>query len=98
MTAPNPIPEDFSAQENMVVIKILPISGNISYDQTGLFPVTSIRGGKYIMFMLDYNSDAILSGPLTSRAETELLRAVKNMYEHLRERGLKPCLNMLDNE
>ena len=70
MTAPNPIPEDVSAQENMVVINILPISVNIYSYQIGCFPVISSRGGKYIMVMADYDSGAILVESLTSRSET----------------------------
>ena len=84
MTAPNPIPEDVDVQLNMVFIKILPICGNISSDNTGRFLVTSIRGGKYIMLIADYKIDAILAEPLTSRAETELVRAVKKLYERLK--------------
>ena len=98
MKAPKPIPEDFGVRANMVFIKILPISGNISSNKTGQFPVTSSRGGKYIMFMVDYDSDAILVEPLTSRAEIELLRTVKKLYDHLKERDLQPHIHMLDNE
>ena len=84
LIAPNPIPEDVGAQANMVFIKILTISGKISSNQTGRFPVTSSRVGRYIMVMADYNSDDILAKPLTPRANTELLCAVAKMYEHLK--------------
>ena len=77
MTAPNPIPEDVGVRANMVFIKILPFSGKISSDQTGKFPVTSRRAEKYIMVMVDYDSDAILADPLTLRADKERLRTVK---------------------
>ena len=72
MTASNPIHEDVGVQANMVFIEILPIRGNISSDQIGWLPVTSS------------DSDAIISEPLTSRAETELVRAVKKLYERLK--------------
>ena len=36
------------------------------------------------MDVLEYESDAILAEPLTSRAKTELLRTVKKLYEHLK--------------
>ena len=78
MTAPNPIPEYVDVQANIIFIKILPIIGKISSDQTGRFPVTFSRGRKYIMVVAEYDSDAIPTEPLISRAETELLRAVKN--------------------
>ena len=98
MTAPNPIPEDVGVRANTVFIEILPISGKISSDPTGWFPVTSSRGGKYIMVVADYNSDVILVEPLTSRAKTEILHAVTKLYKHLNEWGLQPRLNRLDNE
>ena len=44
--APKPIPEDVGVWANMVFIKILSISGNISSENTERSPVTSIRGDK----------------------------------------------------
>ena len=97
MKAPNPISEYIGVCANMVFIKISPISGKISSDQTGRLPVTSSRGGKYIIVTVYYEIDAILADPLTSRANTELLHAVKKLYEHLKDRGLKPRLRMINN-
>ena len=48
--------------------------------------------------MEDYDSNTILSDPLTSRAKIELIRAVTKLYENLKERGLQPRLHMIDNE
>ena len=98
MTAPNPIPDYVGVRANILFIKILPIIGNISSNKTGLLPVTSSRGVNYIMVMVDYDSNAILAERLTSCTNTELLRAVKKLYEHLKERGLQPRMNMLGNE
>ena len=51
------------------------------------------------MFMADYNSDAIISDPLTSRADTELIHAQsKKLYEHFKDRGSQPRPHMFDNE
>ena len=98
MTAPNHIHEDVGVQANMLRIKILTISGKISSDHTGQLPVTSRRGGKYIMFMADYESDTILVELLISCARIDLIRAVTKLYEHLKERGLQPHLHMIHNE
>ena len=46
MTVPNPIPEGVGVRENMVFIRILPISGKIYSNQTGRFPVTYSRSIK----------------------------------------------------
>ena len=50
------------------------------------------------MVIVDYESDDILAEPLTSRAKTKLLRAVKKLYENLNDRGLQPHLHTLGNE
>ena len=70
MTTPGPIPEDVGVRSNILFIKLLPMNGNISSDKKGCFPVTHTRGGKYIMVMANYESDAILEEPLTSYSET----------------------------
>ena len=70
MTTPGPILEDVGVLSNMVFIKILRLSGNISSDKKECFPVTHTRGGKYIMVMANYESDAILEEPLKSYSET----------------------------
>ena len=46
----------------------------------------------------DYGSDAILEEPLTSQVDTELLRAVTKLYDHLKELGLQPGLHIISNE
>ena len=97
MTTSDPIPEDVGVQANLVFIKNLPISVNISPDQTRRFPVTSCGGVKHIMAMVDYDSDSILAEPLTSLSETEILRAITKLYKHIMVCGLQPHLNILDN-
>ena len=71
----------------MVFINILLISGNISSDQTGQLHVTSIRVGKYIMVMAEYDSESIPADPLTPLADTEILRTFTKLYDHLNERA-----------
>ncbi len=81
-----------------VFMKPIAVTGQIHSDQTGRFPITSSRGSKYIMVVYDYDSNAILTEPLTSRTETELLRAYSKLHDYLTARGLKPALQRLDNE
>jgi hypothetical protein len=73
-------------------------AGQIYTDQTGIFPVVSIRGKKYIMILYDYDSNAILAQPIKDRTAPELLRAFQVMEQELVARGLKPKLMKLDNE
>ena len=44
-------------------------------DQTGKFPTRSQQGNKYIMVMVEVDSNAILVKPMTSRKDTEMIRA-----------------------
>jgi hypothetical protein len=81
-----------------VFMKPVEITWQIFSDQTGHFPITSSRGNKYIMVVYDYDSNAILTEPLTSRTEMELLRAYTKLHTFLTKRGLKPVLQKLDNK
>jgi hypothetical protein len=73
-------------------------SGQIYSDQTGIFPIVSSKGNKYIMVLYDYDSNAILAKPIKDRTEPELLKAFQFMEQELVARGLKPKLMKLDNE
>jgi hypothetical protein len=50
-------------------MKPIEITGQIFSDQTGRFPITSSKGNKYIMAVYNYDSNAILTAPITSRNE-----------------------------
>jgi hypothetical protein len=64
-----------AVRTHWVFMKPVEITGLIFSDQTGRFPITSSRGNKDIMVVYDYDYNAILTEPLTSRTEMELLRA-----------------------
>ena len=44
-------------------------------DQTGKFPTRSQQGNKYIMVMVEINSNAILVKPMTSQKDAEMIQA-----------------------
>jgi hypothetical protein len=73
-------------------------AGQIYTDQTGIFPVVSSKGNKYIMIVYDYDSNATLEQPLKDRTAPELLKGFQFMEQELMARGLKPKLMKLDNE
>jgi hypothetical protein len=73
-------------------------AGQIYTDQTGIFPVVSSKGNKYIMILYDYDSNAILAQPIKDRKAPELLRAFQVMEQELVARGLTPKLMKIDNE
>ncbi len=44
-------------------------------DQTGQFPMQSQQGNKYIMVMVEIDSNAILVEPMKSHKDEEMIRA-----------------------
>jgi hypothetical protein len=48
-------------------------------NQTGQFPTGLQRGNKYIMVMVDIDSNAILVEPMKSRKDEEMIRAYKTL-------------------
>jgi hypothetical protein len=81
-----------------VFMKPIKITGQIFSNQTGRFPITSSQGNKYIMVVYDYDSDAIITEPITSRNKIELLCPHTKIHTILTGRGLKPVLQKLDNK
>jgi hypothetical protein len=73
-------------------------AGQIYTDQTGIFPVVSSKGNKYIMILYDYDSNTILAQPIKDLTASELLKAFQIMEQELVARGLKSKLMKLDNE
>jgi hypothetical protein len=73
-------------------------AGQTYTDQTGIFPVVSSKGNKYIMILYDYDSNAILVQPIKDRTAPELLKAFQVMEQELVAHGLKPKLMKLDND
>jgi hypothetical protein len=73
-------------------------TGKIYTDQTGQFPVTSSRGNKYLFVLYNYDNNTILAEPIKSRQQDELLRASKQLTQHLQKQGLTPKVQRLDIE
>ena len=97
-TTPDTPVEEPGLRANIIFIKTIEISGKIPTDQIGAFPVTSSRDSKYLLVLADHDSNTILVAPIKSQAERELLRATKELYKHLTDRGLNPQILMLDNK
>ena len=52
------------AQENLVCMQTVDVSGQIFTDQTDRFPLFSSRGNRSVIVLYEYNSNAILTKPL----------------------------------
>jgi hypothetical protein len=44
-------------------------------NQTGQFPTQSLQGTKYIMVMVEINSNAILMEPMKNRKDAKMIQA-----------------------
>ena len=67
-------------------------------DQTGQFPTTSQRGNKYIMVMVEIDSNAILVEPMKSKNDKEMIRAYDVLVGRLQRANIHPKKHVLDNE
>ena len=74
------------------------LNGMISTDQTGRFPVKSIKGKSYIMVLYNYDANSILATSMKSRTAPDLVAAYNELHQQLLEGGVKPILQRLDNE
>ena len=88
MTPPEYPNLDYGVWANLVYVKVLDITGNVSTDKVGRFPVTSRCGSKYIMVMHDSESDSILLEVLQSYAKNELFWATEKLYNQFTDRVL----------
>ena len=78
--------------------KVYEVRNTVFSDQTGQFPTRSKRGNKYIMVMVEIDSNAILVEPLKSRKDPELTRAYCALMQRLTRAGMVPTKHILDNE
>ena len=64
--------EEKRKKKRDIYIKVYDMKEKIYSDQTGKFPKTSQRGNKYIMVMVEVDSNAILVEPMKSRNDDEM--------------------------
>ena len=79
-------------------IHVYNVRETIFSDQTGKFPKQSQRGYKYIMVMVEIDSNAILVEPMKSRKDEEMIRAYDALLTRLRQAGSTPQKHVLDIE
>ena len=81
-----------------VYTKVYDVRNTVFLDQTGQFPTRSKRGNKYIMVMVEIDSNAILVEPIKNRTDAELTRSYHTMMLRLKQAGIIPQKHILDNE
>ena len=90
-----------SVRTNLVTCKTIDPAdpkGLVATDQTGRFPIRSSRGNQYIMVAYVRDANAIIAIPIKNRNENSLVNAYKTLHDNLNERGLKPKMQICDNE
>ena len=93
----NPQQEEDNEKTNEVYATIKE-TNLIATDIPGKFPITSKRGYKYMFVLYHYDSNAIIVRPMKNRSDEEFLRVYKDIIEYLKQKGLHPKIQRLDNE
>ena len=81
-----------------VLTWVYDVCETVFLDQTGKFPTQSQRGNKYIMVMVEIDSNVILVKPITSRNNHKLAQAYRVLMTQLQWAGIVPKKHSLDNE
>ncbi|KAL7502105.1 hypothetical protein ACHAXN_000864, partial [Cyclotella atomus] len=81
-----------------VFVQTYDVRETIFSDQTGQYPTQSRSGNKYIMVMVEINSNAILVEPMKSRKDAEMIRVYDKLVKRLNDANIHPQKHMLDNE
>ena len=102
-TKAKPMKEHKSTQligkkERDVYIKVCDAKETIYSDQTGAMPTRSQSGNKYIMVLVEIDSNAILVEPMKSRKDAEMIRAYDALMLRLNRANIYPKKHVLDNE
>jgi hypothetical protein len=85
-------------KEKEVYIKVIDMKNDIYSDQTVKFSTTSHSGKKYIMVLVEIDSNAILVKPMTSKNDAEMQRAYLRLLQRLKRQGVQVKKHILDNE
>ena len=85
-------------KERDIFTTVYDVRETIFSDQTGQFPTRSQRGNKYVMVMVEVDSNAILLEPMKSRQDSEMIRAYDSLVSRLLRCGVQPKKHVLDNE
>ncbi len=67
-------------------------------DLTRAFPFTAANGDQYIFVFYSYDVNAILLECMKNRSDAEMTRVYQKCYQKLEQQGIKPKINIMDNE
>jgi len=67
-------------------------------DATGALLTISLDGHQYYFIAYDYNNSYIFAEPIKDIKDTTLVEAFQRVFETLEDHGLKPTLNMTNDQ
>ena len=86
-------------KQNNIYIKIFNVRDTINTDQTGNLPVTSSRGHKFLMILVNVDGNYIDAEPVKDHTDISLIQAYTALWKRLTDnKTVAPTLHMLDNE
>ena len=85
-------------KERDIYTSVYEVSNTVLSNQTGQSLTRSQRGNKYIMVMMEIESNAILVEPIKNCKDEELTRAYRETMLRLQRAGMIPRKHILDNE
>eukprot|EP00956_Cyclotella_meneghiniana_P010727 scaffold15031_cov47-Cyclotella_meneghiniana.AAC.1 len=85
-------------KHNDVYIQVREATEMAYTDQTGRFPVVGTGGYKYIMVLVELDGNYIAMEPTKSKETDELIRVYTIIMDRLRQQGIQPKHQILDNE
>jgi len=97
--APHVIPSDEEANNIFCVAALADKqAGTIYTDATGALPTILLDGHQYYFIAYDYDSNYIFAEPIKDVNDATLVEAFQKVFETLEYRGMKPTLNITDNQ
>ena len=88
-------------KEKDVYFKIIDtrdVKHTIYSDQTGQFPVRARSGNRYIMVMVEIDSNYTLVQPMKNKTDDEMIKAYQTLLKRLKRAGVETKKHVLDNE
>ena len=82
----------------MVIPLIVDLTETIYSDLPGQLPTQSSKVNQYIFVLYHYDYNVILSELMQNRTDAEIFRAYAKLSNDLINRGMRPKLQILDNE
>ena len=95
------VPKTATLQGNKarnVYTSVYEVRNTVFSNQKGKFPTCSQRGNKYIMVMVEIDSNEILVEPINNRKDEELTQVYISMMLRLQRAWMFPKKHILENE